>query len=151
VLWYNLHGSYLVDIGHIEGLHTTVVFDVPDVDHTSGVAGDEAFESSWAVDTNEWRLMTFKLYDFLFPVRVPNEDLEVKTCTDKNLVTFRICNFSNCLFVSFKCFGSSFGLLFEMAWLFFFLFDHCSLFLLFVFISFLSHSSLLSLSGSTSL
>jgi hypothetical protein len=39
----NSHTCYLVDISDIKSLHATIIFDIPDINHTFSITSNEAF------------------------------------------------------------------------------------------------------------
>jgi len=65
MFWHNSHTRDLIYIGYAEVLETAIIFDVPDIYDSFGVASYKTFETWRAVYTNQWVLMTLELYDLL--------------------------------------------------------------------------------------
>ena len=82
MLGNNTNRSNLVNIGYIESLHLTVILDIPNIYHTFRVTGNEALQTSWTIYTNKRGFVTLQADDLLFPIRVPDEYMEVEANTD---------------------------------------------------------------------
>ena len=89
-----------VGISDIESLNTAVIEDVPDLDHALGVSSYETVETGKAIDTNKRMLVTVQCHDRFYQVRVPNEDIEVETARDKNLVLITVSHLSDSTFMT---------------------------------------------------
>ena len=92
-----------VGICDIESLNAAVIEDVPDLDHALGVSSYETVETRKAIDTDKRMLVTVESHDRFNQVRVPDEDIEVETARDKNLVLITVSHLSDSTFMTYKC------------------------------------------------
>jgi len=113
VFWHRTDARHLVYIRYIKGLDATVVKNAPNFDHTFGISSYKTVKRTKTVDPDQRLLMTIQFHDFLFQVRIPYKNFEVKTARHNDLVLFTIGYFTHRLIVARKSLNGLFSEIFK--------------------------------------